>query len=546
MEALIIRDERGRLSPMKFSDSQELLWTHIAPKLDRHEKIWMIVLKARQTYASTFTQALTFIRTLEQSGTNSLVLAQDLHTSHQLFAMAKRFYDNLPLPQIKPPRVTELEFPMKDGTSIYRVVSAGSMAKGRGTTQSCVHASEAAFWPHPEILDGLFQAMPDLPDTMWILESTANGMVGKGEMFFNLWNASVRGESDLEPVFIAWWKMPKYRRKPGIPQDDWDKEERMLVEQFDLDGEQLAWRRRAIMTKCRGSIDTFKQEYPASPEEAFIASGQPAFDVMTILEQRPNIVPAKLRLTVDAEDGSLMVVSKGEIRVWKEPEEGRQYVIGADTAEGLSGGDYSCGIVLDMASMEQVASVHGRIQYHEFAILLNALGRYYNTALLAIEVYPQGFTVQDKLLRNHHYPMLHMWKGKPDRVRHNQRSLYGWETNIWSRPLLIAAGQRALNHGLVTLHEDGLLNELMRFSKNDDGKYEAAVGHDDRVLALLIALRSREENYWPARESANLSEPILPHNLRVAAYRDPTYDAARRTSNLLRRVKDATKSWMAF
>jgi hypothetical protein len=545
MEGLFIRSERGTVVPMRFSQSQEVMWAQVAPKLNRREKLWFIVLKGRQVYASTFFQALTFVRTLEQPGTNSLVVAHDLFTSHDLFEKSKTFHEYLPLPKLKSARMNELVFPFPGGTSRYRVISAGTVAKGRGTTQTCMHLSEIPSWPHPDIATGLFQAMPDLPDTILVEESTAKGVSGPGRLFYDEWNAATRGESDLQTIFIPWYVMSKYRRQPGLPADDWDEEERLLAATFGVDGEQLAWRRYAIKTKCQGLLDNFHQEYPSSPEEAFIFSGQPAFDRLSLFKQRANIQAPLWRGTFI--DGKLYPTAQGEVRIWKHPEGGGEYAIGADTAEGLTGGDYAAAEVLDMRTMEQVASVHGTIQPYEFSVLLNHLGHYYNRAALCIEVYPHGHRVQDHLIREFYYPNLHRWRGKPDRVRITPAKLYGWETNVWSRPLLIGAGQRSLNHNLVTLHEEGLLDELLQFSKSDEGKYEAEVGHDDRVLALLLALRTREENYVERHHGPALSEAPLPTSIRVVEARDVDGDGRRRISKLLRqRAQEAVRSWMSY
>lgn len=525
MEGLFIRSESGTVTPMRFSQSQEILWEHVAPKLDARDKLWFVVLKARQIYSSTFFCALSFVRTLEQPGTHSLVLAHDLFTSHDLFDKVKTFNDYLPLPKIRAPRMNELIFPFPSGTSRYRVISAGSVAKGRGTTQTAMIMSELPSWPHPEIATGLFQAMPDLPDTVFVLESTAKGISGQGKLFYDEWNRAVRGESDLQPIFIPWFSMAKYRRPAPLPPDDWDEEEKLLAEAFggpnglevnpdrsspiDLTkvGHQLAWRRYAIKTKCQNSVDNFHQEFPSSPEEAFVASGMPAFDRMELAKQRPNIRPPKFRLSLEGK--KLVERTHGEVRVWSEPTADDQYVIGADTAEGLSGGDYASAQILNCRTLEQVATVHGHIPPYEFSCLLNAVGRYYNKAYLCIEVFPSGHRVQDHLIREFFYPMLHRWRGKPDKVKPGVSHMYGWETNVWSRPILVGAGQRSLNHNLVTLHEDGLLDELMHFSKNDDGKYEAEVGHDDRVMALLLALRSREENYVERKLQPVMTSPDI-------------------------------------
>lgn len=250
MESLSIRSEKSTIVPMRFSQSQEVLWQRVAPRIDAGEKLWFICLKGRQLYCSTFFQALMFTRTMSAPNTNSLVLAQDLFSSHVLFDMAKRFYDHFPMPRMRAPTAQELSFPFPGGESRYRVISAGKAAKGRGANFTCVHASEAAFYERPDVMLGLAQTLPDLPHTMWVIESTANGRRGPGEYFYNEWRNAVSGESDLIHIFIPWYVLPKYRRTPAVPQDDWTKREQILATTFGLDGEQLAWRRAYIKTKC--------------------------------------------------------------------------------------------------------------------------------------------------------------------------------------------------------------------------------------------------------------------------------------------------------
>lgn len=550
MEVLRIRNEYGWIVPLRFSESQEILWQHIAPRLDQQQRLWFIVLKGRQVYASTFFEALVFTRTVEQPGTNSLVIAQDFDSSSSLFSMAKRFSDNLPMPKIQTPKVKELTFPFPAAPSIFKVVSAGRESKGRGTTQTCVHASELGFWQQHDILTGLFQALPDLEDTIWVMESTANGKRGRGALFYSEWCRAIAGESDLIPVFIPWFTMRKYRRQPVVLPGSWDEEEQTLVKTFNLDGEQLAWRRYAIATKCQGDKEKFHQEYPCSPSEAFISSGMPAFDPLAITRQEVNTCPPKARGTMDPTTGKFTAVAKGELRVWEMPREGRRYVIGCDTAEGLEGGDYACAQVIDMTSLEQVAVLHGLVPPWDLALSVNHLGRWYNKALVCVEVNGIGHAVQDPLIRVHYYPNLHQWRGKPDRAHIHPSKLFGWETNTYSRPLMIGAGQRAINKDLVVIHDEKTLEEISNFSRSDTGRYEAEAGHDDRVIALLIALRSREENHFPIRAQTQMSEEMeledaVGHRVRVVEQVDPTLAGQKKISKLLKeRAKAAVRSWL--
>lgn len=546
----MIRNERGLIVPMKFSDSQNIIWRRVAPRLDAHDKLWFIVLKSRQVYATTFFEALTFVRTIERPNTNSLIIAQDLDSSTAIFTMAKRFYDYLPLPKVKPSKSKELIFPVSGGPSVFKVVSAGTASKGRGTTQTCVHCSEVAFWPHPEVLTGLFQAMPGLGDTLWVLESTANGLSGQGEMFYRQWKSAISGKSDLIPIFIPWFAMPKYRESYELPEEEWNEEERLLVEQFHkygLDGHSLAWRRSTIETKLQGLPELFHQEYPSTPDEAFISSGLPAFDPLAILRQQQNVSEPKLKLDYDSNLDEFVENHQGDLQVWKSPREGHQYSIGVDTAEGIKGGDFTCAQVVDMDDLEQVAVLHSTISPWDASKLINRLGHWYNKAIVNIEVKGSGWAVQDYMLRVLNYPRFHPWRGRPDHIKNTPTRVWGWDTNVYSRPLLIDAGRRAINKALICIHDEATLHEIRIFTRNDDGKYEAEAGHDDRVLALLLALRTREENYTGARSAVYelaVSEPDL-RGIRIVDASEPERLGLRKVHRTLKKAAhEAVKDWM--
>jgi hypothetical protein len=552
MQGLFIRDERSRIVPLRFSDSQKILWRPIAPRLDNHDPLWFIVLKGRQVYASTFFEALVFTRTLEHANTHSLVIAQDLDSTTAIFETAKRFYDYLPLPKLTPSKMKELVLPLPGGVSRFKVISAGIASKGRGTTQTCVHASELAFWPHPEVFVGLSQAVPYLPDTIFILESTANGVAGQGELFYKQWKMAVDGRSRFRPIFIPWFIMPKYREDPPVPESEWDEEEKLLVKVFGdlgLDGRSLRWRRNQIATTCEGMIEMFHQEYPSTAEEAFISRGLPAFDHLAILAQQPNIKPPAERLTCHGDQ--LLEDASGEIQIWKRPQAGHQYAIGVDTGfvyrEGKETGDYACAQVLDMDTIEQVAIVHGAIAPWDMSRIINKLGRWYNTAIVNVEVQSTGLAIQDYLLRVHNYPRFHPWRGKPDHFQKANAKLWGWVTNVYSRPLLIEAGRRAINTRLITLHDSSTLDEIKHFSRQDNGKYEAEVGHDDRVLALLLALRTREENHIGAAAARVYTREdgteAPDHGLSIVSGFDQT--GKKRIQTILReKAKKAIANWM--
>ena len=79
------------------------------------------------------------------------------------------------------------------------------------------------------------------------------------------------------------------------------------------------------------------QEYPATDEEAFIASGNPAFDTDMLKKQVVVAAPLYEGLLAAAEDGQFVLVKVPEpsLKVWEKPEQGMMYAIGADVATGV-------------------------------------------------------------------------------------------------------------------------------------------------------------------------------------------------------------------
>jgi hypothetical protein len=63
----------------------------------------------------------------------------------------------------------------------------------------------------------------------------------------------------------------------NVKRTNLDPEEQDLLNNHGADLEQISWRRWAIPNRCQGYVDKFHQEYPTTPEEAFISTGTPAF-----------------------------------------------------------------------------------------------------------------------------------------------------------------------------------------------------------------------------------------------------------------------------
>lgn len=536
---LQIRTKDAEIVPLRMNAPQKKLYDALAAQARAGKPLRAIVLKARQMGFSTLTEALIFKRTATRRAVRSGIVAHRDDSSNNLFNMSKRFYDNLPpalQPQCKTSNARELVFdtPGKTGGasrtgglhrpdepaltegcsgkdspnrwcgaglgSSIKVMTAGGPGIGRSETFQNLHLSEYAFWPGDKeaTLAGLLNAVPDAPDTMVIIESTANGF----DAFKRRWDDAVAGKSGFVPVFCAWWELEEYRRTPE-PDFVRTAAEEALAGLYGLDDAQLAWRRSCIRDVCGGDMELFHQEYPSCPEEAFLSTGTCIFD-KTALTARLAALPAPVRRVrfTCAERGGVLTLTgveddpRGPVLVYRAPEPGKPYVIGGDTAG--DGSDWFTGQVLDNTTGEQAAVLRQRFDEDEYARQMMCLGYWYNTALLGIEVNFSTFPVKEctRLC----YPRQYQ-REVQDSYTGRLQQRFGFRTDQKSRPAAIAQLVRYAREHPEGLHDAETLREMLVFVKNERGRPEAMRGeHDDLVMALAIAHACRAQQGFSAQE----------------------------------------------
>ncbi|MBR3008373.1 MAG: PBSX family phage terminase large subunit [Stomatobaculum sp.] len=173
----------------------------------------------------------------------------------------------------------------------------------------------------------------------------------------------------------------------------------------------------------------------------------------------------------------------GDITIFKAPETGRPYVIGGDTAG--DGSDFFAGQVLDNITGEQVAVLHQRYDEDQYARQMYCLGLYYNTALLGIETNFSSYPV--KLLEKMGYRKLYV-REVEDEYTGRLRPSFGFRTDLRTRPVIIAGLVEALRDHARLINSSKTIEELLTFTRNQDGRAEAEHGaHDDLVMSLAIA-----------------------------------------------------------
>jgi len=107
-------------------------------------------------------------------------------------------------------------------------------------------------------------------------------------MFYRKSMDALAKKGIFQLIFIPWYWQLEYRT--AVTPDFYPtSEEEQLRHLFDLDNEQLMWRRNKIISL--GSDWKFQQEYPMDPAEAFVVSGESLIDKQKLLEARKcNIV----------------------------------------------------------------------------------------------------------------------------------------------------------------------------------------------------------------------------------------------------------------
>ncbi len=512
-----IRDKSGKIIDLKINQGQQKLYDAIKKQSQEKKPIRIIVLKARQIGFSTLTESIIFKNTATKFNVNAGIITHKEEATTNLFNMSKRMYDNLPKemkPALKKSNAKELIFDNDEGTGLkskIKCMTAGSSGVGRSDTFNYLHISELAFWGNNAkgTTIGLFQAVPNLPNTMIVIESTANGF----EYFKELWDMAVRGESDFVPVFVGWNELDDYK----MPYNSFEltKEELQLKEMYNLSLEQLSWRRWCIKNNCGGDEEQFKQEYPINPQEAFISSGTCVFDKEIVINRIQKVSrPIKTGFFEYKYDDTMPAGKKiidirwvndknGYIELYELPNL-YQYCIGGDTAG--EGSDWFTGHVLNAKTGKQVARLRHQMDEDLYVRQMYCLGYYYQhkslktgivtPALMCIESNFSSFP--NKELVRLGYPNMFV-REKEDRYTGIMDKSYGFKTTSLTRPVIIAELVKIVREEVELINDKLTLEEMLTFVRNEKGRPEAQQGaHDDLVMGLAIAYYSRTQVIFDA------------------------------------------------
>ena len=497
-EYIKIRDKNGKVIPLKLNEPQMKYYNVIKELHEQRKPIRIIILKARQMGFSTETESIIFKNVVTNHNYNAGIVAHKEDSTANLFNMSKRMLEYLPdsiKPEQKKSNAKELVFNNDEGTGLdskMKCMTAGGKGIGRSDTFTALHLSELAFWEgdKQDILLGLLQAVPNIPESMVIIESTANGF----DYFKKLWDKAVAGENDFYPLFVGWNELKEY--KMTYTGFELTEDEIELQTVYNLTLEQLTWRRWCIKNNCGGDIDKFKQEYPICPDEAFLSTGQCYFDKDKVIKRIRKVVEPIKRgsFLYKYENNQVSDIRfneniKGTIKIFEEPQEEVPYVLAGDTAG--EGSDNFTAQVINNITGKQVAVLKQQYSELEYAQQVYCLGLYYNTALIGIET--NFSTYPNEKLQEWDYPNLYI-REKADTYVNRYNKSFGFKTTPVTRPLILGQLQEIVLEEIDNINDIDTLREMLTFIKNKVGRPEAEVGfHDDLVMALAIVYYIRTQ-----------------------------------------------------
>jgi hypothetical protein len=452
-----------------------------------------IVLKARQIGFSTLAAAFAFWLTFFWPDRFVVMLSKTEREAAKLLSKAKYIYKFMPRwmqligPELLQNNVLKMAF--DNDSVIESLPSANEPARGESVYLAII--DEMAFLPNPEQAWASIEPIADVGGRVICL-STAKG---EGNIFFTLWHGSQTGTNRFHGIFFPW-----------------SANEDRGQEWYDAQALELPpWQ--------------LHQEYPSNPEEAFIRSGRPVFDIDSLSRfetERPKTGFNKK--SSDVRNAYMFESSGGPLSIWRLPEFGATYTIGADVAEGLARGDYSTAHVIDAKSGLIVAHWHGHIDPDKFGEeVLYALGYFYNEALIGVESNNHGLTTLTALNRAN-YSNLYRQRRLNQRNPEQTEQL-GWRTTSLTKPLAIDELSANIRDGVLQIMCEYTIAELKTFVRDDNGSMHGSP-HDDRVMSLAIA-NQMLKYVWLAEYRPKTDAPFGTLNYFASKLKKPTKERER-------------------
>ncbi len=483
-----------------------------------------LILKARKWGVSTLGLGWALDAAEREPGMQCAIIAQHKDAAAALLHQGKQMRDRQHFQLVhKFDNRNQLYFAPPIDSAID-IASAESDDPLRSRTMRHVHCTEPQIWKDvANKRASIENAVAQSKGTFIAYEGTGYGR----NWWYDAWFEARRGEGLYKAIFLPWlmdrdFDYSSYCNPEQVEQ---------LISTITFAEEQLRqrgatwgqilWRREKIGSTYGGDEKLFSTDFPATPEEAFLAEGRPAFSAVQIDKQAGKCTDPVFvgDVAIGAfRDGSgfgveyrLVEDRHGTLEIWAQPVYGHEYSIGADASEGKDQ-DASAAYVIDNHTGKMVAKYRSnKVIMRDFGLILSALGQHYNTAYVLPEVNKGGAGVIDAL-KEVSYRRIGTRSVYDQRGKVVGQKL-GWATSAQSRPRLFEEIRWNLaGQGEATNADRGLYAEMIAMYRDEEGKESTPIGKtDDLVVAWGITLMARRDSISP--QSATLEHALAPGSL---------------------------------
>jgi hypothetical protein len=457
--------------------------------VSKNENFFIDGLLTHNTGLSVITAGYVAWRLMFRYDEKILIIANDGAGAKRFLATVKQFVEHTPS-WLKPESIvtnnqTKLEFSNKSWVE----AKASSPNAGRGESLTMLVLDETAFIKDAEAIWMAAGMALSATKGKCIMISTPNGT---GNLYHKTWVGTTNKKNDFIPLTVHWTQNPQ--SSVGLQINT------------NINGEEFPWSPWYEEQCRRMSYDSVKiaQELDLSFEGSkYLVIEQQLIDKYEkrVRDQKPNFyIKYDFNLKDTPQSGSF-IIDETAFQVWKRPEEGKNYIIGADVARG-DGKDFSTIQVLDAETLEQVAEYRDKIGVDLFPYLIDWVGRAYNNAYLVVECNSFGLHVALTLRDALQYKKMFFSKNVQDiHVRpfdykiNEGTEIPGFQTTMKTRPLIVASMIQHMRENNLILHSPRLTAEFSTFVMINNKPQHEPGFHDDLIFALGLALYVRDNEY---------------------------------------------------
>ena len=356
---------------------------------------------------------------------------------------------------------------LENGSEIIASSTASSAI--RGTSQNLIYLDEFAFVPNhiqEEFFASVYPTISSGKTTKVIITSTPKGL----NLFYKLWKDSEEHRNEYKRIEVHWSQVP---------------------------GRDEEWKATTIRNT---SEEQFRQE----------------FDCEFLGSSSTLISGSKLRML----SYSNPIKDDSFLKIYKEPEPSKVYVITVDTARGTQG-DYSAFKVFDVTTLPytDVATYRNNtIDPILYPQVILPVAKHYNNAYILVEVNDIGQQVADILYHDLEYENMFFTDSQPKEgtrltAGFRGNSHPGIRTTNSTKKLGCSNFKTLIENDKLLINDYHTLQEMFRFI-HKGSSFEAEEGNDDCVMCCVIFSWMTDQLYFKELTSLDFRRRFALENER--------------------------------